>query len=139
MKTKSAAETGRKWSRVTPDRAEDYEDGVRSPGKDWETETLAAEDNYEEGIRKSITNKSFGKGVKRTGTAGQQKATIEKGIPRWPEGVRLAEGKMVAAMEPVIKTLESIKLPPRYPKGDPRNLKRVEAVTSALHKMKVGG
>lgn len=139
MKTKSASETGRKWSRVTPDRTQDYEDGVRNPVRDWESETLAAEENYEEGIRKSITNKSFGKGVKKTGTAGQKQATIEKGIPRWPEGVRLAEDKMVAAMEPVIKVLEGIKLPPRYPKGDPRNLKRVEAVTSALHKMKVGG
>ena len=138
MKTKTAAETAAKWGRVTPDRTQDYEDGVRNPQKDWEAETVAAEGNYEEGIRKSITNKSFSKGVKRTGTAGQQKATIEKGLTRWPEGVRLAEDTMAAAMEPVIKTLQSIKLPPRFPKGDPRNLKRVEAVTSALHKMKTG-
>jgi len=139
MKTKSAAATAQKWGRVTPDRAQDYEEGVRNPSTDWAKATVDAENNYEEGIRKSITNKSFSKGVKRVGTAGQQAATIEKGLTRWPEGVRIAEDKMAAAMEPVIKTLEATTLPPRYPKGDPRNLKRVEAVTTALHKMKMGG
>ncbi len=138
MKTKTAQETAAKWSRVTPDRAQDYEEGVRNPDTDWAEATLAAEPNYEEGIRKSITNKSFSKGVKKTGTAGQQNATIEKGLTRWPEGVRLAENKMATAMDPVIKVLQATTLPPRYPKGDPRNLKRVEAVTVALHNMKIG-
>ena len=32
----SAAKIAEKWARVTPDRTQDYEDGVRSPSKDWE-------------------------------------------------------------------------------------------------------
>jgi len=139
MQTKSAAQTGKKWARVCPDRTSDYEDGVRNPRRDWGSETAAAEGNYEEGVRKAITNKSFGKGVKKCGTSGQQSACIEKGIPRWPEGIRMGEGNMTSGMEPVIKTLEATSLPPRYPKGDPRNLERVKVVCAALHKMKTGG
>lgn len=138
MISKSAAKIAEKWARVTPGRTVDYEEGVRDPRRDWEKNTLAAEGRFEEGIKSAITRKAFGKGVKKTGTAGQQKATIEKGLTRWPEGVRIAEPKMEKGMEEVVKTLEATTLPPRYPKGDPRNLERVRVTNAALHKMKTG-
>ena len=138
MITKSAQKIAEKWARVTPARSVDFEEGVRNPRKDWEKNTLDAEERYEKGITAAIGRKAFGKGVKSTGTAGQQQATIEKGLVRWPEGVRLAEPKMAAGMEKVVKTLESTTLPPKYPKGDPRNLERVRVTNVALHKMKTG-
>ncbi|MBA7667029.1 hypothetical protein ES703_75114 [subsurface metagenome] len=138
MVVKSAKEIAAKWGRVTPDRIEDYEDGVRNPQKDWEKETLDAEENYEAGIRESISNKSFSKGVKKAGTAKQQSASILKGIPRWPEGVRGAVDAMESGMGPVVDVLSKLVLPKRYPTGDPRNIKRVEAVQVALHKLKTG-
>ena len=134
----SAAKIAEKWGRVTPDRIVDYEEGVRNPLRDWETETKAAEPRYEEGVRAAINRKAFGKGVSKAGTEKQQAKTIEKGIPRWPEGVRGAENDMRAGMENVVKTLEGITLPQRYPTGDPRNIKRVEVIQQALHKMKTG-
>jgi len=138
MITKSASKIAEKWARVTSGRTEDYEDGVRNPKKDWEAETKAAETRYEDGIKAAITRKAFGKGVAECGTATQQKKTIEKGIIRWPEGVRVAQDDMRAGMEKVVKVLEATKLPPAYAKGDPRNLERVKVVTQALHQMKVG-
>jgi len=138
MKVPSAAEIAKKWARVTPERTEDYEEGVRNPKKNWEVETAAAEDNYEDGIKKAMARKAFGKGVKRAGTEKQQRKCIEKGIPHFGEGVRLAEGDMEAGMEPVVRVLSGLKLPKKYSKGDPRNLERVKVIADALHKMKIG-
>ncbi len=138
MEVKSAAEIARKWARVTPERSQDYEEGVRNPLRDWETETLEAEPRYEAGIKSSISRKAFGKGVKKAGTAKQRSKSITKGIPRWSEGVRGAEADMKAGMEPVVQVLENLKLPPRFETGDPRNIDRVKAVQQALHKLKTG-
>ena len=138
MEVKDAAAIAKKWVRVTSERTEDYEEGVRNPGLDWEKETLAAEKRYEEGIKASIVRKAFSKGVKRVGTAKQKAKTILKGLVRWPEGVRGAEDDMRTGMEPVVDVLRALKLPERYPTGDPRNIERVKAIQQALHKMKTG-
>jgi len=134
----SAAKIAEKWARVTPERTIDYEEGVRNPARDWEKETSEAEDRYEAGIKSAMSRKAFGKGVKRVGTAKQKSKTIIKGIPRWSEGVRIAEPDMRSGMEPVVKALEGITLPKRYETGDPRNLDRVKIIMITLHKLKTG-
>ncbi|MBA7531173.1 hypothetical protein ES705_23384 [subsurface metagenome] len=134
----SASKIAEKWARVTPERSQDYEDGVRNPKKDWADETAGAEDRYEEGIKAAIQRKAFSSGVRRVGTSKQKSKTILKGIPRWPEGVRGAEGDMKAGMESVVKALEAITLPKRYATGDPRNIERVKVIQQALHKLKTG-
>ncbi len=138
METPSAAEIGRRFVEFAPARAPRYEEGVRNPARDWEKETANAETSYEEGVKKAIGRKAFGKGVKRCGTAKQKSQTI-KNITRWGEGIAGAEDVMVAAMESVVKVLEATTLPPRFPKGDDRNYKRVEAVGKALRKAKEDG
>lgn len=137
MEVKTASASAAKWARVTPERQEDYEAGVRNPRKDWAIETALAEPRYEDGIKASIARKAFGKGVKKAGTAKQMEATIAKGIPRWPEGVRQGEDSYRVGFEPYENELRGIKLPPRYPAGDPRNIERVKAVTTGLHKKKL--
>lgn len=134
----SASKIAKKWGRVTPERTIDYEEGVRNPLRDWATETKAAESRYEEGVKAAITRKAFGKGVDKVGTAKQKTKTILKGIPRWPEGVRIAEKDMEAGMKPVVAALEGITLPPRYATGDPRNIERVKVIQQTLHKLKTG-
>ncbi len=115
----SAAKIAAKWARVTPERITDFEEGVRNPTKDWEKETADSESRYEAGIKAAMTRKAFGKGVRKVGTAKQKSASIIKGIPRWPEGVRGAEADMRSGMEPVVSTLEALTLPERFPTGDP--------------------
>ena len=134
----SAAKIAKKWGRVTPERTIDYEEGVRNPLRDWATETKAAESRYEEGVKAAITRKAFGKGVDKVGTTKQKAKTILKGIPRWPEGVRIAEKDMETGMKPVVAALEGITLPPRYATGDPRNIERVKVIQQTLHKLKTG-
>lgn len=138
MRVPSASKIARKWARVTSERTTDYEEGVRNPVADWADETQSAEDRYESGLKAAMADKRFGKGVADAGTAKQQKASIEKGVEegRWAGGVRVAEGEMARGMDDVVRTMEAVKLPPKYPRGDPRNLERVKAVSTALHAMK---
>lgn len=138
MKVPSAKAIAEKWGRVTPDRIDDYTKGVKNPLRDWEDETAGAESRYEAGIKAAMTRKAFGKGVRRVGTAKQKSATILKGIPRWPEGVRGAIDDMEKGMEGVVAVLEDLTLPPRYETGDPRNIERVKAIQQALHNWKIG-
>lgn len=140
MDVPTAEQIAAKWGRVTPERATDFENGVRAPKKDWAGETAGKEGAFEDGIKKAIARKAFGKGVKAAGTAKQQAATIQKGVEdgRWASGVRIAEPAMAAGMEPVVRTLAALTLPPGFAKGDPRNYDRVRAVGTALHKMKTG-
>jgi len=138
MEVRSASAIAKKWARVTPERTQDYEEGVKNPRRDWATETLAAESRYEDGIKSAISRKAFGKGVSRVGTAKQKSKTILKGFARWPEGVRVAQSDMEAGMKPVVDVLKNLTLPPRYATGDPRNIERVKVIQQALHKMKTG-
>ena len=138
MKVPNAAEIARRFVTFAPARASRFEAGVRNPTKDWMKNTLDAEKNYEDGIKASIGRKAFGAGVRKSGTAHQQAQTI-KSIHRWAEGIEGAEDIMTKAMEPVVAVLESITLPPSYPKGDDRNYNRSKVVGTALRKAKEEG
>lgn len=138
MQSKSAAVIARRFVTITSGRAKDYEEGVKAPRRDWLKETKDAEGRYEEGIKDAIKRKAFGKGVDKCGTARQQQKTIEKGVPVFADRVLLAEDDMRIAMEPVVAVLERTSLPPKYPRGDPRNIERVKTVDDALHKLKTG-
>lgn len=134
---KSSSAIADKWSRVTPQRTQDYEDGVRQPGKDWANSTAAAESNYEAGVQKSVSEKRFGKGVKAAGTPKWQAKTLEKGVTRWGPGVSVAAGDYESGFSPYRDEIERTTLPPRFPKGDPRNIARVAKLAEALHKRKL--
>lgn len=136
-KIRSASEVSKKWARVTPERAEDYRLGVMNPKKDWADETAKSEKIYEEGVKKAITNKRFGKGVRAAGTAKWQKGAIEKGTERFGPGVEHAQEAYEKGFAPYRDVIEGLSLPPKYPKGDPRNLARVAAVAKALHDKKM--
>jgi len=138
MKTPTAQQIAARFVKYAPGRSDRFEEGVRNPSKDWEKETAEAEPNYEAGVKAAINRKAFGKGVKKCGTARQQDRTI-KNLARWGEGIMGAEAEMAAAMEPVVRVLEGVTLPPRYPTGDPRNYERPKAIGTALRKAKEEG
>ncbi len=138
MNVPGAAEIARRFVKYAPQRADQYEQGVRNPDEDWEKNTREAESNYEAGVKAAMTRKAFGKGVTKCGTARQKAQTI-KNLTRWAEGIEGAEDIMAAAMEPVVKVLEGITLPPSYPKGDNRNYERSTIVGKTLRKAKEEG
>ena len=127
-----AASIAAKWARVTPLRSPDYEAGVRNPTQAWAQATVAAHDAWKAGITAAISAGSFAKGVSRAGTAKWQEAAVTKGVPRWGQGVAIAEGDFQAAIGPYVDAIKSVTLPPRYARRDPRNLARVSAIVDAL-------
>lgn len=129
---KSIDKIAEKWAKVTPMRTQDYADGVNNPQRSWATATANAEPAYEAGVAKSIQKKAFGKGVKKAGDAKWQRKATTNGVNRWGPGVQEAQGDYQAGFAPYREAISKVTLPPRYPRRDPRNLARVEAVVKAL-------
>ncbi len=125
-----------KWARVTPQRQADYEAGARDPKKDWASKTAAANDAWKTGVQGAIQANSFAKGVARVGTAKWQEGSIEKGVPRWGQGVQLAQQAYQVGFAPYAEAIRRVTLPPRFARRDPRNLLRVNAIVDALIKVK---
>ena len=128
-----------KWATVTPQRAADFEAGIRAPKKDWAAQTAAAEEAYESGVTAAIADKRFGRGVKEAGTAKWQERALAVGVTRWPQGVRAAEDNYAKGFAPYHDVIARTNLPPRFGRGDPRNIERVATLASALHKARVSG
>jgi len=132
-KIKSAAEIAEKWGRVTPERTPDYEAGIKSPKKDWATATKAAEGAYKEGVTKAAAEGRFGKGVTKAGTSKWQEKSLQVGPARYGQGVLVAKPEYEKGFAPYRDVIEKTTLPPRFAKGDPRNIERVKSMAAALH------
>lgn len=134
---KSLDRISQKWIRQSAVSEASYLEGVTNPTKDWEKETLEAEANFEAGIQQAITRKSFSKGVKRAGTETWQLNAKLKGPGRWREGIALSENAFAEGFAPYADVIRNLVLPPRGPKGDPKNINRVAVLAKALHDKKV--
>ena len=128
-----------KWARVTPERSGDYALGVQNPKVDWKTATLASAPTHTAAMQKALTEGRFAKGVGKSSTAKWQEKASTKGASRFGEGVSLGKPDYQSGFGPYRDIIERITLPPRYPKGDPRNIERVKVIADALHKAKIGG
>lgn len=126
-----------KWASVTPQRTGDFEAGVKNPKKDWAAQTAGAEEAYEAGVTEAIAAKRFGRGVKDAGTSKWQEKTLKIGVGRWGPGVRAAEADYADGFAPYHDTIARTTLPPRYARGDPRNIDRVATIAAALHNTRV--
>lgn len=133
---RSAAEIAEKYTRVTPTRTPDYEAGVKAPLKDWEAGAKAAEPAYKEGVMKAATEGRYGKGVAKVKTAKWQRKAVEVGTARYGPGVSAAGPDYQVGFEPYQRVIAGTTLPPRYPKGDPRNIERVRTIATALRAAK---
>ena len=128
-----------KWAEVTPGRASEYQSGVQSPRRSWAQATSDAAENYEAGVQEAISRGAFQKGVDSAGDQAWRDGAINKGVSRWPQGVRLGKNAYQQGFAPYHSTLSGLTLSPRGAKGDPRNYARVQEVGEALHATKVGG
>ena len=135
---KSGAMTAEKWSRVTPQRQQDYVTGIQAPRTPWAAASKAAEERYKAGVAEAAQRGAFGKGITAAGDQRWQQKALAKGPSRFAEGVAMSAPDYQAAVQPYLDTIAATVLPPRYPKGDPRNLERTKAITTALRKRKTG-
>ena len=125
-----------KWERVTPSRTPDYEAGVKNPRRDWADATQSASATYQEAMSISLAERRFERGVQAAGTRKWQEKTIAKGPTRWSQGVRLGTMDYMRGFDPYRNEIQRTVLPPRGPKGDPRNIERVRVLADALHALK---
>lgn len=137
MDIKNVQEIAQKWARTTPQRAQDYREGVRRPRKDWQEATSAGHERWAQGVQAAVARGSFKSGVENAGTQTWQKATLAKGPSRWTQGVQAAGPDFAEGFAPYHAVLQSLELPERGVKGDPGNINRVAAVAAALHEAKV--
>ena len=131
-KIKDLSRIANKWTTVTPQRQDSYVEGVLNPREDWKNATLASSARHTAAVQKSLTEKSFDKGVARAGTEKWKKNTVEKGPGRWAEGVSLSMDNYAKGFAPYAAVIASTNLPPRGPKGDPANIQRVAVMAKAL-------
>lgn len=133
---KDAAAIAAKWARVTPGRTQDYTDGITNPRRPWAQSTVAAKGSWADGVSQAIQRDAFSKGVQAAGEQKWSTNTLQKGPSRWAEGVRLGEDAFTQGFEPFRAAIAGLQLPPRGPRGDPRNLERVAAVVRVLRQVK---
>ena len=135
---KSLDKIARKWTEVTPQRADEYEEGIKNPRRSWQQSTEDAAEAYASGVQEAISDNRFEKGVSEAGDAKWREGALKKGVRRWPEGVRLGGDAYRTGFAPYHSVIQGVTLPPRGPKGDPRNYDRVRAIGEALHEEKTG-
>jgi hypothetical protein len=138
MQVKDAATVAAKWAARAGAAGQDYAKGVTNTQKDWATDTAAAAPAWAAGVQAAAGNGSFAKGVNAAGTAKWKNKAANVGAARYPQGVAAASQYYQTGIGPVLQVLSGITLPARGPKGDPGNINRVTAVTTALRKLKTG-
>lgn len=127
-----------KWARVTPQRQQDYTEGIDNPRRPWAESTAAAEEAYKQGVTQAAAKNRFSRGVRATGNDGWARRTREKGPQRFAEGVALAQPDYAAGFQPYAQVIASTTLPPRFAKGDPRNYERTKVIGTALANKRAG-
>lgn len=127
-----------KWVRRASSASGEYEEGVKNPRRSWQQATVAAAPVQAAAIQQAIADKRFEKGVAAAGDASWSKGAIEKGVSRFGQGVAVGESNYQKGVQPYLDKIGSLNLPPRGPKGDPKNLERVKVVANALRALKVG-
>ncbi len=135
---KSGTAVAEKWARVTPQRQQDYQAGVQAPRVPWSQAAKAAEERYKAGVQEAAARGAYGKGVAAAGDQRWQQKAIAKGPSRFAEGVAISAPDYQAGIQPYLDTIAATTLPPRYAKGDPRNIERVKTIAQALRKRKTG-
>lgn len=135
---KSISQTVDKWARRAGQAGQDYAAGVAAPKTDWASATTAAADAQAAGVQQAIANKSFEKGVAAAGNAKWQNKAKTLGAQRFGPGVAAAKGDYQSGFAPYASVIEGVSLPPRGPKGDPRNYERTQLIGQALHDAKTG-
>ena len=128
-----------KWTRVTPQRTEDYKIGIQNPRRDWEEEATAAKDNWKAGVDAAAAKDMFAKGVREAGTGKWKDRALKKGPGRFAEGVYIAGPDYEKGFAPYREAIAAVDLGPRFPRRDPRNIERVKRVVEALIAKKVEG
>jgi len=127
-----------KWSKVTPERAPYYEEGIKAPAKDWSTEAAKGQSAYEAAMRDPKVLALRSTNIKAVGTEKWQRKSTKVGPSRFREGVPAAVEDYNKGFSPYHGVIAAITLPEKGARGDPKNYARVKAIGDALNKKRMG-
>jgi len=136
-KIASAADIAAKWKEVTPGRSSYYESGAVGAGSDWEANAAAAAAAFKAAISAADIEQRFRGGIKRAGAAKYDRKVRDVGVGRFGPGVLAAAPDFQAGFEPYVSVIAATELPARKPRGDPGNIDRVRAISTALNKKRL--
>lgn len=128
-----------RWTRRAAAATQDYAEGVAQSPNNWEANTVAAAAAHKAGTEAALRDGRFEKGVKKSGNAYYKERASTIGASRFASGVEAGKNNYEEGVKPYLETIAATSLPPRGPKGDPRNYERVKVMGEALRKKKVGG
>lgn len=134
----NVADAAKKFADRASAATPEYKSGLQGSGDAWQRNTAAGEQNYNQGVQAGISRGAFGKGVKSVSGTDFENAAITKGGNRYADGVRTGAPNWATGFQPYADALSKLNLPPRAPKGDPRNMQRATDVAMALNKARVG-
>ena len=135
---KSTSTSADKWVRRAGQAGNDYKTGVQNPRKNWAEATSEASEAQAAGVQQAISEGRFTKGVQKAGNSKWQRKATSVGATRYGPGVAAAKSDYEAGFAPFASVIQGVTLPPRGPKGDPRNYERVQQIGDALHAAKTG-
>lgn len=136
---KDAAASAKKFSSRGAVAGPDYASGVANAGGRWQANAKAGAPNFAAGVQDAIANDRFSKGVDKAGAAKYQDRASTVGAQRFPAGIQAAEQTWATATAPYLQVIAGANLPPRGPKGDPRNQQRSQMIADLLRKKKLSG
>lgn len=136
--TKSIDQAAKKWVARAGVAGQDFKDGVAGAGTRWAANASAASQNFADGVTAAIGRGAYAKGIQKAGPTRYENKAIEKGGPRYAQGVALGLQDYTQRMAPYLSAIAGITLPPRGPSGDPRNYLRIQAIGEVLSKMRKG-
>jgi hypothetical protein len=128
-----------KWSKVTPERAPYYEEGIKAPTKDWATEAAKGQTAYESAMRDPKVLALRATSIKAVGTEKWSRKAAAVGPSRFREGVPAAKDDYAKGFTPYHGVIAALALPEKGARGDPKNYARVKAIGDALNKKRMGG
>jgi len=137
MRVKPLSSIADKWSTRAQGASQAYKDGV-SASTDWAGATAASAGNWQAGVTAAAADGRFEKGVTAAGNTAWQSGAINKGAGRYGPGVSVSKDKFTAGFQKFAQALSNFTLPGRFPKGDPQNVNRVQAVVTLMRNTKLG-
>lgn len=90
-----------KWAARTQAAAQDYQAGVQNTDKDPTALAIAGGQRYIQRVTDAFNSGKWANGLRRTGKAGWQAATLAK-VGNFSTGVAAAEGKVATAFGPLL-------------------------------------
>ncbi len=127
-----------KWGTVTPQRTDQYQQGVQNPKRSWSAGAKAAESTYKQAVVEAANAGRYGIGVSAAGDSTWQKGALELGVGRFASGVQAGQSKYQERFSKYASVIASTTLPPGGVRGSPANIQRVAVMAAALRKAKVG-